>query len=165
MTIIPQLAPSEIRYAIHIWRGEAKIGSTVPTTDQAEARETFHAMRAAYPDSVLVVQNPDDGEYYPVSDEMLDRLARQRSAMVLADLIGKAPGHINWSLLSFEPNKLSGNTFTRDTVDEFAAFLKVDVVEETSGKHVTARASGSYCGINVDIFCVTRIAEPATVAV
>lgn len=153
----------DIRYAVHIWRGDAKIGETEPTTDQAEARETVASMRHAFPDSVLVVQSPADGVWGPVSDEMLDRLAAQKSALVLADLIGKAPVSITWSLGVSRLGELSGHAFKRDVIESFATWLKVDVVEERSDDHVMARASGTYLGVPVEVYRVSRIEQAAPV--
>ncbi|MER7500501.1 hypothetical protein AB0L05_27965 [Nonomuraea pusilla] len=169
MNIIPQnspvLAPDWIRYAVHIWQGETQIGATTPTTDQAEARQTLNKMRNAFPDSVLVVQNNYyDDEWDPVSDEMLNRLAAYRTSVVLAELIAKGPANVNWTLRAFSPNELSGHVFKRAGVEEFAAFLEVDVVEEKSDDHTTVRAAGRYLGVSVEVYCVIRAQQVEAVS-
>ncbi|WP_113699152.1 hypothetical protein [Nonomuraea lactucae] len=161
MTIIAdqqQIDPHAIRYAVHIWRGAAKISSTEPTTGQAEARDMFRALTVSFPDSVLVVQGTD-GEWRPASDEMLDRLATHRAALALADIVIKGPDGINWSLRAHSPGEVDGHTFSRERVEEVANFLGVDVTERVNGEHLTVRAEGTYRGVPVEVYCVTRIEQ------
>ncbi|MFI6910148.1 hypothetical protein ACIBKY_53470 [Nonomuraea sp. NPDC050394] len=162
MNIIPQteqqLDPMNISYAVHIWRDGDQISSTEPTTDQAEARDMHRALTTRFPDSVLVVKGAD-GVWSPVSDELLDRLARQRAAVALASLVRTSPPQIDWFLSTHSPSELSGHAFKRETVAEFAALLMVECTERTDGGCTTVRSSSTFAGVPVSVYCIVREAE------
>ncbi|MFI6534151.1 hypothetical protein ACIBHY_16950 [Nonomuraea sp. NPDC050547] len=159
MNIIPQtvqqLDPMNISYAVHIWRDGDQISSTEPTTDQDAARDMLRGLQRTFPDSVLVVEGAD-GVWSPVSDELLDRLARQRAAGALATLIRTSPPQIDWVLSAHAPSELSGHAIKRETVAEFAALLMAECTERTDGGCTTVRASSTFAGVPVSVYCIVR---------
>lgn len=144
-------------FAVELLDGKTSIGVTLPSRDADDAKQALRRLAHAYHDSRIVWRYNSANAWEAVDDEALDRMAYQRTAALLASLIGEGPAKVNWSLSSTNPRRVSGHLIReedpREALQAYADLLGGEVTERPhlNGK-VQIRAEGAYHGLSVEVW-------------
>lgn len=152
-------------FAVEIRDGETLIGRTEPSRNADDAKRALAKLTYAYQDSRTVWRPDPVVEWIEIDKGGLDRLAYQRTAAIVAFLIGEGPARVNWSLSSSRPNRVEGHCVTdgdpREALQAYADLLGGTVTESPHLEdRVKLTAEGTYHGLAVEVWdLVTREAE------
>ncbi|TMR11069.1 hypothetical protein ETD86_37125 [Nonomuraea turkmeniaca] len=154
-TVYDPFATAE--FAVEILDGETLIGRTEPTRDPSYAAQALRKLSYAYPGSRIAWRSHPRNEWTALDEAGLDRMAYQRTASVVAFLIGEGLAKVNWSLSSTRPNDINGhlvgNEDPREALKAYADLLGGEVTDSPhlNGK-VQIKAAGAYHGLSVEVW-------------
>lgn len=144
-------------FAVEILDGTTLVGRTEPARDADDAKQALHKLGYAYHDSRIVWRYDSADAWKAVDDEALDRMAYQRTAALLASLIGEGPAKVNWSLSGTNPRHIDGHLIReedpREALQAYADLLGGEVSERPHlNGEVQIKAGGSYHGLSVEVW-------------